>query len=336
MAVQHIHTFLVHPGKGRPDKVDINGTVVPLAGSMFNLLDNIYSRSDSECDIDISFRPTSDGKQQNDCRDLVLGYLGGPTLDTGRVLAERLRDHTDGRSGLGLMFLISGKEGTNHKVVISRFPTDSAIYVDENAKALTVEFLERVFMKNKASYKAVVYQHSSLQGGFWTGRAVDKQLNYPGGQLSDYWIADFLLSDLSVTPAAGTRRLAVALRDAARKAPLAVKQELTAAATLASGLAGQAISISSFGDQFGLSQAAKEAIGRELKTPKVAQEQFSFDLNEFRNLIAYKSIELNNGALLTAESSEFDDVFHKKVIDDEEVEFTTQGKIVDEKLKTGR
>jgi hypothetical protein len=274
LPVQQIHTFLVHPGKGRLDKIEINGTTVPLAGSMFNLLDGIYTRSDQECDIDITFRPTPDGQQQNDCRDLLVGHLTGPTLDTAKLLAERLRDTTDGRSGLGLLFLIAGMENANHKVVISRFPTDSAIYVDENAQNLTVEFLERVFMKNKASYKAVVYQHPSLRGGFWSGRAVDKQLNYPGAQLSDYWITDFLLSEFSVTPAAGTRRLAVALRDATRKAPLDVKQELTAAATLANGLAGQRLSVNTFADQFNLSQTARDAVVKELKTARAAQELF--------------------------------------------------------------
>jgi hypothetical protein len=201
-----------------------------------------------------------------------------------------------------------------------------------------VEFLERVFMKNKASYKAVVYQDTSMRGGFWTGRAVDKQLNYPGGQLSDYWITEFLLSEFSVTPAAGTRRLAVALRDAARKAALPVKQELTAAATLASGLAGQKLSINTFADQFNLSQPARNAMMNELKTARAAQELFEFDMREFRNLIAYKSVELDNGALLTAEASEFDDVFQKRFVDDakQEVEFSTQGKVVNERLKTGR
>src|SRR5260221_1752266 len=186
LAVQHIHTFLVHPGKGRQDKTEINGTTVPLSGPMFNLLDSIYSRSDQECDIDITFRPTREGKQQNDCRDLLIGYLSNPALGAAKTIAERLSDTTDGRSGLGLLFLIAVKESANHKIVISRFPTDSAIYVDGQARSLTVEFLERVFMKNKASYKAVMYENSSLRGGFWSGRAVDKQLNYPGGQLSDY------------------------------------------------------------------------------------------------------------------------------------------------------
>lgn len=334
----HIHTFLVHPGKTTEDKMAINGTTVPLAGSLFRLLDSIYSRSDQECDIDITFRPTRDGKQENQCRDLVVGYVANPSLDTARLIAERLRDHTDGRSGLGLLFLICGSEGKSHKIVISRFPTDSAIYVDETAPRLTVELLERVFMKNKASYKAVVYQDASLRGDFWSGRAVDKQLNYPGAQLSDYWIADFLLSEFTVTAAAGTRRLAVALRDATRKAPLDTKQELAAAATLAIGLVGQRISINTFADQFNLSPQGRNAIINELKTDRAAAELFSFDINEFRNLIAYRSVELDNGALLTAESSEFDDVFQKRLVGDagEEVEFSTQGKIVNERLKTGR
>jgi hypothetical protein len=127
---------------------------------------------------------------------------------------------------LGLLFLIVGKEGKEHKIVLSRFPTDSAIYVDESASALTVEFLERVFMKNKTSYKAVLYRHASLKAGFWSGRAIDKQLNNPSGEPSNYWISDFLLSEYTVTPAAGTRRLALALREAAKKSELAVKQEL--------------------------------------------------------------------------------------------------------------
>jgi hypothetical protein len=146
LSVQHIHAFLVHPGKGIQPKPMI-GTSVPLSGGTFDLLDGIYQKSDRECDVDITFRPTPDGKQQNDCRDLVINYVGGPTLPRGRVIAERLALNTDGRSGLGLLFLIVGKEGKEHKLVLSRFPTDSAIYVDENPSALTVEFLDRVFMK---------------------------------------------------------------------------------------------------------------------------------------------------------------------------------------------
>lgn len=117
MTVHHIHTFLVHPGKGT-GKYQIVGTTVSLTGGMFALLDGIYSKSDIECDVDITFSPTPDGTQQNDCRDLITAYLNKPDLPKGRKIAERLAMHTDGRSGLGLLFLIAGKIGREHKILL--------------------------------------------------------------------------------------------------------------------------------------------------------------------------------------------------------------------------
>jgi hypothetical protein len=132
--------------------------------------------------------------------------------------------------------------------------------------------------------------------------------------------------------------LAEAIKDAVRKSPLEIKQELTAAATLAGNLSGRPVSINTFGDHFHLSQQAREALVREAKTPRAAAEQFEFDLREFRNRIAYKSLELDNGAVLTAESSIFDDVFHKRVVDvaDQLMEFSTRGRIRNEKLKVAQ
>ncbi|WP_428522498.1 hypothetical protein [Pseudorhodoplanes sp.] len=337
MSVQHIHTFLVHPGKAT-GKVKIVGTTVSLTGGMFDLLSGIYAKSDTECDVDITFSPTSDGKQQNDCRDLVVAYMSKPDVPKGRKIAERLAEHSDGRSGLGLLFLIAGKEARDHKIVLSRFPTDSAIYVDESPGTLSVQFLERVFMKSKTSYKAVIYRHSSLQGGFWSGRAIDKQLNTLSGEPSNYWINDFLLSDFTTTPAMGTRRLAIALRDAAKKAPLEVKQELTAAGTLASGLAGQRLNIDDFGNRLGLSDAAKSAIRNELKSSVAEQEVFQFDIGTYKSLVAFKSVELSNGALLTADTDRFDEVFEQEPVDGSksEIKFVTRGQVIDEKLKTAR
>jgi hypothetical protein len=81
-----------------------------------------------------SFRHDAEGKPQNECRDLLLNHIGKPSLVTGRSIAERLQLRTDGRSGLGLLFVITGKEGAAEKVVISRFPTDNAIWVDESGR----------------------------------------------------------------------------------------------------------------------------------------------------------------------------------------------------------
>ncbi len=265
---------------------------------------------------------------------MICAYLDDPTLAKGRAIAQRLESQTDRRSGLGLLFLISGREARDHKIVISRFPTDSAILVEENPRTLDVEFLERVFMKNRTSYKAVMYRDPSLKGGIWSGKAIDKQIRF-GGESSDYWIADFLLSAFKITPAQGTRRLGTALRDAAKKSDIDVKQEIAAAAPLASRLGRQPMSINDFENRFNLSPAAREAIGKELRSPRLAEERFEFVAAEFNDLLTFRSKELSNGAMLTAPSAKFDDVFHEEIVDERtrEVKFTTQGTVVNDKLK---
>jgi hypothetical protein len=285
LAIEYIHTYLVHPNKGSPTKAQIGGTAVPLKGKLFRLLQNIFS-SDDELDIAISFNQSLGGKQQNACRDLLLAYVSNPTLPRGPRIAERLAQKSDHRSGLGLLFLIAGKEGKEHKLVISRFPTDTAILAEEKQAALTVEFLERVFLKSATSSKAVAYQDDSLISGFWLGRAIDKQINSRVTEVSNYWVFDFLDSGFQITPASGTRRLALAIREAARKTEdITVKSEITAAATLAGGFGGRRTSIRGFIQHLGLSPPAANAIVSELKAPSVADEQFQFDAGEFKSQV---------------------------------------------------
>lgn len=339
MGIDHIHTYLVHPSKGLSSSPKIGGTTVALSGKLFRLLDNIFSTSENELDIHISFNPSADGKQQNACRDLFLAYAGKPGLPAGRRIAERLAKVTDQRSSIGLLFLMSGKDGKDHKLVISRFPTDTAILAEEKSATLTVEFLERVFMKSATSYKAVAYRDPSLASGFWLGRAVDKQINSRITEVSNYWIVDFLNSGFQVTPAAGTRRLAMAVREAARMADdIVVKSEIAAAVTLAGGLRGRRTSILGFMQQFGLSPAAVNAIMAQLKTASIADEQFQFDADEFKSQVGYRSVELSNGGMLTAETGEFENIFHREVVDEKEqrVRFSTEGKVVNDKLRKSR
>jgi hypothetical protein len=328
---------LVHPNKGRAF-THIGGTKVALGGKLFRLLDNIFSNSESEMNIDIAFNLSAEGTQQNPCRDLIVAYAGSPTINNGRRIAERLATVTDQRSGIGLLFLIAGQEGRNHKLVISRFPTDTAILAEEKRTSLTVEFLERVFMKSANSYKAVAYQDTSFgTGSFWVGRAIDKQINSPYAELSNYWIGDFLDSGEQVTAAAGTRRLAMAVREAARNADdIGVKSEIVAAATLAGGFKGRRISVLEFARQLGLSAAATQAIVNELRGAGVADEHFRFDTEEFKSHIGYRSVELSNGGMLTAETDEFEKVFHKEEAGRGRVRFSTEGKIVNEKLRKSR
>lgn len=342
MPIQNIQAFLVYPKKGEDEPRPPRGTEVPLEGEVYPLLLDIWEKSDHECKVDITFKPDEDGEQNNVCRSLITDYLEDFSIFNARRIAQRLEHYTDRRSGKGLLFLINGREGRDHKLVISRFPADNAIHVNERPGALSVRFLRDVFLRNMHAYKAVLYRDRSIEGGFWSGRAIDKQLERVVSDLSRYWIKEFLLSDLSATSAAGTRQLAKALRDALKGAPLSVKQELTAAATLAEGLGGSRISINEFGEHFNLSPEAMTILSTAAGNARVAGEMFEFDIDEFRSIVAFRAVALSNGATLSAPAEKFDEVFTQEPVDEprarggrRRVRFSTVAEILDEKLKAG-
>ncbi len=338
IALQSIHSYLVNAGKHLDPQPAIRGTDVPLAGKLFDLLSRVFDNSHSECEHDITFDAASDGQQANPCRTLMVNYLRTPSLSAGRGLAERLQAFTTQKSKLGLLFLLSGKSGRDQRIVLSRFPADSAILAEESSSGLTVAFLEKVFMKSATAYKAAVYDGTSLIGDFWHGKAGDKQVNDEALPISNYWIKDFLASDFRATSAQGTRRLAKLLVSATKKTKdMVVKRELVAVAQLARGLSGRATSISGICKSFNLSKLAREALLEECPNATVFEEKFRLSAAEFDLHVRVHAVELQSGAILMAPADEFPDVFERTVVNAKtgEERFTTQGVVVNERLKKG-
>lgn len=338
MDVTHVYSFLVHPGKGQDPQPAFAGTVVPKRGQLFAMLSEMFDRSDRECKIEISFEPT-EGRQQNERRDDILSLIREPSVARARVLAARLQLVTTNRSGMGLFFIVIGKDDSDRKIHISRFPADMGILAEQTATTLKVEFLEKVFMRNAYAYKAVAYEGVPGNSEFWDGRAVDKQINHEITSISSYWIREFLLSDFRTTSGQGTRRLAVAMLRAIRDTDKQeVKNELIAAAMLGRGMNGESITINNFATRFGLSTEAMDAIHRQLEHPNLRFERFRFSADEFLKHLPFRSIELDNGATLTAATRSFDECFTKREVPGRTgtVEFTTRGKVVDEKFRKSK
>jgi len=339
MELKTIHCFLVHPAKHEESQPALGGTSVSKHGQLFTMLKGIFEKAESDCRTDISFNHAADGKQQNEFRDLLLAYIKSHSIKDGRKIALRLQGVTTQKPGLGLLFLMLGQEGERAKIVLSRFPADQGVLAQEGKDSLTVEFLEKVFMKSATAYKAASYVGKLTDADFWTGRAVDKQRNNLGDQLAHYWIREFLASDLRTTAATGTKRLAVALRTAMSNLTDGdAKRELAAAVTLAPNLTGQTTSAEEFCTQFGLSSPATEAVRKIIKQESLMTEHFQFDAAEFSHHIAFRSVELSNGAILTAEASKFDEVFQQEAVGQavEEVRFTTQGRVVAQQLRRAK
>ena len=336
LELEKIHSFLVHPAKKATDPPPIGGATVPPKGKLGKMLTEVFERASAECDIDIVFLHDADGKQNNPCRDLLVAYIADPTVTAGREVAKRLQEITTLRSGLGLLFLMKGTEAKRQRLVLSRFPADQGVVAQANAQQLTVEFIEQVFMKSAKAYKSALYSSEPVKGGFWEGRAVDRQLSGPR-ELSDYWIRDFLMSELRTTGPAGTMRLAVGIRDAIRStASLQVRQELIAAVTLLRGQ-DKKRSVRKIVQDLALSPEAVGAIEAKFPRPELMDETFQFDKDEFDKHVPYRAVELDNGGMMVAEDSEFPKIFRREQLDGPgQVRFVTEGRIVDERLRKSK
>ncbi len=335
MPIVQIHSFLVHPAKNEEDRPAIRGARVPLHGKVFNMLSDLYEIAHRECDIEIIFRPSASGAMSNPARDLVVKYVDTHNLQNGRAIAEHLQSVTTHRSGLGLLFLVAGQERNQKQLLIARFPADQGVIAQERQTTLDLEFIERVFMKSAKAYKSVIYAGTSLSANFWDGKAVDKQINEIR-ELSNYWISAFLNSELRTTGPAGTKRLAVAIRETIRSTmDSEIRSSLLSASNLLPGHHGHRVSPSALLLGLGLSTAALDAIRAAFARPELFQETFQFDKDEFAKHIFYRSVELDNGAFLIGENNSFNTIFHAERLgkNDGTIRYSTEGKVVGEELR---
>ena len=97
-------------------------------------------------------------------------------------------------------------------------------------------------------------------------------------------------------------------------------------------LAGQAISVDGFCNHFGLSQNARDSIRNQLRKPSLASKTFLFDAGEFKKRVPYRSVELQNGAILKAPTPDFAEVFDVEEGPDGTKTYWTTGKVADQRM----
>ena len=338
MKITNVFSFLVYPGKNEKNPEDVRSTEIALKGKLFVMLRDLYEKSRYECNIPIRFVVDEDGPQKtNEVRTQLIEFINKPTIDKGKGIAIRLRDFTTKVPGLGLLFLILGMNNNSNHLVISRFPAEQGVLADTDAGNLEIEFIERIFMKNSFSYKAVLYEYSKPnESDFWQGVATDKQRNV-GNEIANYWIRDFLKSDYKTTSKSGTRMFVNALRAAINEAKdLSVKQELVGLSILAKGLNKKSYSIPEILNTFNISEASKNQLESKFsKNSELLKVVFQIDQEEFIKSAPHRSIELSNGAMMLGPTEKFDEIIKRELIDaqDNRYKISSEGRIVNENLK---
>lgn len=331
MNIQLINSYLVYPGKNIDNPPSIKMANLPLQGRLYTVLLDIFNNSNNECDINIRFEMGEDGSRNNEARNLIIDYINNPSLDKGELIALRLRGFTTKKPNLGLLFIIFAKDGNRWKILLSRFPVDTGIVAEEGGNNLQLAYIERIFMKSTKRYKAAVFEDSSFDN-FWDGFVADKQVK-DGAQ---YWVHDFLDSEIKTTSKTGSKTFGRALRDASRKAPdIQTKTEIVSLSNLLFGHQGEVLSPQETIDTHRLSETANEIIVAQFPRPEMASHHFEFDIDVFSNEVKFQSVELNNGAIMMAPPESFEDVFKREKLDNDAniYRFTSEGEIVDELIK---
>jgi len=91
-------------------------------------------------------------------------------------------------------------------------------------------------------------------------------------------------------------------------------------------------------DQFHVPEETQAQIKDRFPRAKSFEETFTFVPDEFVKFVSMRSIELDNGALLTAPTDRFDQVFSRESVSGAAnvFRFSTQGSIVDQRFRKAK
>ncbi len=190
-------------------------------------------------------------------------------------------------------------------------------------------------MKSSRTYKAALFVDSSIADGFWTGHAIDKQINISTQELAQYWIYGFLHAEFEISSKSGSFMFARSISSLINSSiNNESKQQLIALATILPNQNGRSISIQEMCDRTRVPEELRRRIIDSLENKAAFRTQFQFDSEEFARTVTFRSEYLDNGAVLTAPSGRFEECFQKERLSKpDRTRYVTEGKLLDVKIK---
>lgn len=335
MEVQKIFGFIAPVGKEQDNIPDtmLPGSEVEKSNRLFEMLSDLFSKSKKECDVQIRFIAQTQN-QDNDVRDQIVKIGGDFTIANCRGLVKSLSYLTDKKIKEGLVFFVLGSENHVAKILIARFPSEVGITTKLGSGGFSFEVIEDVFLKNSRKYKAVYYLSTD---DYWIGYAVDKQINEGFGkikEISDYWIKDFLKSELKLNSKRGSSLLAKAVRRTISETEKEnVKRELVSATPAIKNINPRALTMESFFTQLNLSEETRNEVLSKIDNTNLYHITFQFDSEEFENNCNYLINILDSGAVIMAPAADFDNLWQSEMVaEDGRTKYTTEGKKVRTKV----
>ena len=101
------------------------------------------------------------------------------------------------------------------------------------------------------------------------------------------------------------------------------------------GRKGKVASAKEILDHFHVSEETQQQVKSYFRRESLFDERFRFMPDELPKFLAFRTVELNNGGLLTAPTENFDKVFTRETLDTSKdiVRFSTQGTVIDQRFR---
>jgi hypothetical protein len=334
MKINKIFGFVVPVGKDIDNINDekIHGSEILPPNKLFTKLTDLFNNSKKDCDIKIRFIANM-GKQKNEVREQIINLCNKFVLENCKPLVKSLMYLTDKKIKEGLLFFVCANDKTDTKLLMARFPSEEGITVKNDNGKYIFEVIDDVFLKNSRKYKAVYYQ--STLDDFWSGYAVDKQINDNNvKEISNYWVKDFLQSELKLNSLRGSEILAKAVRKTITETrDEQVKEELISVTPLVKNINSQALSFRSFFDKMNLSEKTKkEVLSKIDNSANLSGITFQFNSDIFSENCNYLIKILDTGAIAMAPAAIFPTVWNEEVSEDGKMKYSTEGKKIKTKI----
>ncbi len=316
--------YLVPPCKelqNQSPQTMVKGSSINLDSIPTEFFYPLFTESTDDFPIDVVFASESPN-QYNEVRKLVRSIAfdksDKKTL-AARDLAYRLAQVSDRRSPSGLFVALSGHTKQLARVLLWKFPADESIVADVSAKGITIQLIERAFSRKSDYFKAAMFEGTKATTSFWKGKVKDNQAKQQIGAVSQFWIADFLSANHSLTDPGGTRILAKALKETIRQTKsMENKEALIDAANVIKSQTGRSISIRDFSDNYLADGVRQEYISR-IRVPQVTDAIFKLDTETLNKELQYKSIVIDGLFTVRGPLDQFDDVVKINPTDQESI-----------------
>jgi hypothetical protein len=296
---------------------------------LFSLLGKIAESFVRSNKIEIIFQSKN---QHNVMRELFIRYLKDDKKSIQEIF-RILADSTPIASGKALCFIFIYSFNDKQHLCIIRMPvTTEAASATINSGNLDINIAEDIYIKSAKSYKSVVFEYKNEDDFTWEGFAIDKQLSTKEDEVANYWIEKFLHSELSLKSVAGTRQLSQALKIAIKSAcGTETKTQISSFFTFLLNHTGEKIVINDLFDKFGLPENTCKLF--KFGNNNILHTPFELNSGILNKEMPYKSVHLDNGAIISAETEAFDNCFFSEPVEHGKNKYTTTGSITDIKYK---